>query len=143
MSEEQKHEEQAPAKKGSHLKWILLAAAGIPIAWLGFCEARKTYWDMQVNQMCEKEGGVKSFEKVKISSKENSLQGRSEGKISVPAKGSSSDGLPYFSEGTTTHIKTLDPEVWRREELVKRKSDNQVVAKWVFYARMGGDFSSS
>ena len=116
---------------------VLIVAA---IGWYVYYEARKAYWDHQVKQMCEKDGGVHILERVNISKSDIDLLGRNNGKISVPIKSLAPPNAPVYSESTTRYLRKSDPEIWRREEVIKRRADQTIVALWVFYSRVGGDF---
>jgi hypothetical protein len=49
---------------------------------------------------------------------------------------------PVSTETTITYIRRGSPEVRRDEEVFKRRSDNKILARYVYYARVGGDFPS-
>lgn len=118
---------------------LLIAAA---VAWYGYCEARKAYWDRQVKQMCEKDGGVHIIEKIKISKADAEFLPRVNGKISVAIKELASINAPVYAEGTTAYLSNSNPNVRRYEEVVVRRADHKSIARWIYYSRVGGDFPS-
>ena len=127
----------------SLLGWLLMIPAAIvalPILVFGFYEGRKAYWDAKVREMCEKDGGVRILERVRISKADVEVLGHNNGKISVPIKEAAPRNAPVYSEMKTTHLREWNPEVWRREVSVVRREDQKVVAAWVSYSRVGGDF---
>lgn len=125
------------------LSWLL----GIPavivtvlLAAIGFYEGRKAYWDNEVRTMCAKDGGVQIIEKVTISKAEASLLPRNDGKLSVAIKELAAANAPVYSESRTVRLRDSGPVVTRTEHTVVRRSDKKVVARWIYYARGGGDF---
>ena len=107
-----------------------------------FFEARKAYWDHQVKLMCEKDGGVKAYERIQISQEEYKRLGGQQGDIPIYSKSSAAPNDPFFSEEMTVYLRRSDPEVRRSETIYKRKSDNRILGRYVYYARVGGDFPS-
>jgi len=107
---------------------------------IGFFEARKAYWDHKVKEMCEIDGDVRIFERVRITKADIDLLGRNDGKVSVPVKDLAPVHAPAYSESKTTHLRDWNPEVRRVETVVIRRADQKVVARWIYYSRIGGDF---
>ncbi len=104
-----------------------------------FYEMRKAYWDAQVREMCAKDGGVKIFEQLRISSADITFLGKLDGEISVPSKESASLNAPAYSEFKIKDIREGSPRVWRSESTIRRRKDHAIVAQWVTYTRAGGD----
>jgi hypothetical protein len=125
--------------------WLFLLVVAI-LAFLllvgGFYEARKAYWDYRVRQMCTKDGGVQILERVAITKAEADLLPRTGGKLGVADKQLAGANAPVYSDLKTTHLNDWNPEVRREEVEVIRRSDKRVVARWVYYARTGGDVPS-
>ena len=101
------------------------------------CEVNKAYWDRQVRELCELDGGVVVYERVEQSDEEN---GRNEERfLQVPFEWESSKS-PYFMVSREREVLNKYPLVWRDEvDLVQRK-DNSIVAQKTSYVRRGGDF---
>lgn len=125
------------------LSWLAAAVLG-PVAILvlvvGFYEGRKAYWDYQVKQMCEKDGGAKVFEMVEMAPPEYVLLLNQFGELSPPQEHAASRGAPIVHRNTSHYIRRSDPEVRRDELSVIRKSDGKVLGVKVSYSRVGGDF---
>jgi len=109
---------------------------------VAFYEGRKAYWDYQVDKMCEKDGGVQIIEKVNITRKDAMALGDNNGIISVPVKNLATSDVPLYSVTKIKWLQKSYPKVSRRNVSIIRRVDNKVVAKWVFYSRVGGDFPS-
>jgi len=122
------------------LRWAVSIFGGILLLVMtsfAFYEGRKTYWDAQVKEMCEKDGGVTVYERVKISKQDSRFlweQG-----LPLPTENTRKDS-PYFWERTETGIREANPKVVRAETLIKRRSDGKALGKSVRYWRSGGDF---
>ncbi len=125
---------------GRVLAWVVLIPIVVLVAGIGGCEARKAYYDSQVREMCEKDGGVTVFERVALSRDQYRELGGSEGSIPVYAPSSEHPNEPYFTETKTVYMREANPEIRRDDVLFKRRSDNVVLARFIYYARIGGDF---
>lgn len=120
--------------------WLLFIP-GVIVAVLlisvGYYEGRKAYWDAKVEEMCRKDGGVKVYERVKISGKESELLW---GKAGLPLPTvSTRTELPYFWEQADTTLRNANPNIVRAQTMVKRRSDGKVLGVSVQYWRSGGD----
>ena len=51
---------------------------------VGFYEGRKAYWDHKVTEMCEKDGGIKIYERVQLDEAEYNLYINKFGQLSIP-----------------------------------------------------------
>jgi hypothetical protein len=111
----------------------------IVLAGCGYVPREREFWDGWVQDMCNKDGGVRVFKQVYISKAEIDLLGLVDGKIAVPAKRLAHPKSPVFAENKITHIRASNPVVWRSEWTVVRREDEAVVAQWISYVRVGGD----
>ena len=111
------------------------------LAYFAFCEARKAYWDNQVKQMCEKDGGATVYQKISLSPEEFSRMKNAFGQLSIPNKAIAKPGSIIVSETKDTYLKKSSPEI-RRSEFLLIRSDGALLAKQVIYSRIGGDFPS-
>ena len=109
---------------------------------LGYVPGRQTYWDSQVKEMCERDGGVRVFEKLLISRTDIDLLGRVDGKISVPVKALAHPNAPAYAVNKVTILRQGNPGVWRSEWEIIRRVDQVAVARVTIYNRSGGDFPS-
>lgn len=121
---------------------IVLTPIVLLVVGIGGCEARKAYYDWQVRRMCEKDGGVTVYERVTVTREEYERLGGSHGQIPFPEERAAPAGYPYVTNTTLTVLKEGYPEVRRSEALVKRRADGKVLARFVTYSRVGGDFPS-
>lgn len=123
--------------------WIFLL---IPLAivillalFVGAVEGRKAYWDYRVRAMCEQDGGVRIFARVHIRKSDLPLLGQNDGRIAVPIKGLAPTSAPVYGEMKITRLRDYNPEVRRTSVTVIRRADQQTVAEWIHYSRIGGD----
>lgn len=122
--------------------WVVLTPIVLLVASIGGCETRKAYYDWQVRRMCEKDGGVTVYERVAITREEYRRLGGAYGQIPIPEERSAAPDYPYVSSTTRTVLKKGSPQITRTEALIKRRADNKVLARYVSYSRVGGDFPS-
>lgn len=109
---------------------------------MGYVPGQQSYWDAQVKEMCEKDGGVQIFEKLRISKTDIHLLERTNGNISVLAKNLSHPNAPAYAVNKVTILKEGNPSVWRSEWNIVRRVDKVIVARWVAYSRSGGEVPS-
>lgn len=119
---------------------IPVLLVGAAVIWLGFCEARKAYWDHHIRRMCEVNGGVKILEPVTITKSQYLLAQKVAGHISIAPKGLLKSDDVVFSVAMEDEIKRSNPRVIKREESIKRRVDEKLVASIITYSRIGGDF---
>lgn len=108
-------------------------------------ELNKAYWDRQVRNLCEEEGGVTVYETVTLTEEEFLNFGGVKGKpLTVPVIGSSRSNknpeFPYEMEWKITDIKQSYPYVWKSEMIIYRKSDKKILGEYITFSRRGGDF---
>jgi len=121
---------------------VLALIIAAPIIWFIYCQLHKAYWDNRVDDMCEKDGGVTIYERVHISPAEERFQSRAGGKLSVAKKDLADPRSLVYVDGVTTYIKKSNPNISRYEGSIIRRADQKTIARWVYYARVGGDFPS-
>lgn len=107
-----------------------------------FYEARKAYWDYRVREMCEKDGGVRVFERISISREQSALMPRVEGFLGVAPEATARPADPAYIRATQTALRPANPTVIRHQQDVIRRLDGKLVAEAVTYVRSGGDFPS-
>jgi len=109
----------------------------------GWVPGRQAYWDAKVEEMCEKDGGVTIYERVRISRAEinrHVLPMTADGRLGFTIKELAHPDAPIYAVERTTQIRDGNPRVQRVESEIVRRTNQVVVAKWVIYARAGGDF---
>jgi len=110
---------------------------------MGWVPGRQTYWDAKVKEMCEKDGGVTVYERVRISKAEinrHVLPMTADGRLSFTIKELAHPDAPIYAVERITYLRESNPRVRRTESVIMRRHDQVVVARWVIYARAGGDF---
>lgn len=126
------------------MKKILFSSL-IPILFsgcVGYVPGQQSYWDAQVREMCERDGGVKIYEKLHISKSDIDLLGRVDGKIDMPIKQLAKPNSPAYAELKITNLNDGNPQVTRTESTIIRRIDQVTIAQWIVYSRFGGDFPS-
>lgn len=109
---------------------------------LGYVPSRQAYWDDKIKDLCEKEGHVQILEQVVLTKNEVDMLPRVAGMIGLRGTVSASTNDPVYAERDVTHLRERNPRVSREEVSVVRRSDRRLVARWIEYVRVGGDFPS-
>lgn len=132
--------------RNRYLKSTTLLAASMVAVVLGGCmgwaPGRQAYWDAQVKEMCEKDGGVTVYERVKLTQSEYQQLGGARGIVPVPSRNTARTGNPFVADTTITKIREWNPEVYRQETLIIRVADGKILSRQIQYGRIGGDFPS-
>ncbi len=127
----------------SLLTTVLLIPAlliGSALAYFAFCEARKAYWDHQVKLMCEKDGGVKVYEKVQLNLEEYKAIFPEPTIARIPYKSMAKNSDKYFLDNQTRNIRESSPKVWQLSTQLFRVDDQKLIAEKIEFSRVGGDF---
>ena len=124
---------------------IPILLIGSALAYLGFCEARKAYWDHQVKLMCEKDGGIKVYERVPIPreyiDKDGFIRIRSKPKnLAQPLDFEAKLTDAFYYEWVEEPIKQGSLAVGKSTFKAVRASDKKILGSMVVYSRSGGDF---
>ena len=88
---------------------------------MGYVPGSQSYWDAKVKEMCEKDGGVTVYERVKISQRTSKLlwgQG-----LPLPTENTRKDS-PYFWERVETTIRDSNPKVARDRKSTRLNSSH-------------------
>lgn len=135
--------ERAGARNAALIRTIALGLLTVLFAGcMGYVPGRQSYWDAQVKEMCEKDGGVTVYERVPTSVEQFEKMRKVGGYASIPPRSSAkSDDILYWDESVTV-LRDANPKVWRSEQLIRRRTDEKVVARVVRYSRIGGDIPS-
>lgn len=120
---------------------ILLAAA-LSAGCAGYVPGEKAYWDARVRELCEKDGGVRIFQQLRISTSDLAFLRREDGLITVPIKASANPQSPAYAVIRHAVLHEGPPRVTRSVVEFIRRSDEAIVATSVTYARFGGDMPS-
>ena len=112
------------------------SAAAALISCAGYVPGVKSVWDNRIQDLCTREGRLEILERVVLTKKQADQMPRIEGKISTRPK---NYGDPVYSERIVTSLRASNPRVTREEVTIIRRVDQRPVARWVEYARVGGD----
>jgi hypothetical protein len=122
---------------------LVIAIATVTLAsCAGYVPGQQAYWDAKVREMCEKDGGVTVYERVKLTQSEYQRLGGVRGIVPVPSRNTASPSSPFVADTTISKIRDWSPEVYRHETLITRVADGKVLARQIQYGRIGGDFPS-
>lgn len=119
--------------------WMLLATASVMLLAVA-CEREKDRLDAQLRQLCARDGGIKVYESVALSEEEYRKLLNRHGELEIKSKEFAKTSDAFYQESERIYIKTGNPELWRSEYRIVRRSDKKVLVKSVFYTRRGGDF---
>ncbi|AGF79747.1 hypothetical protein UWK_03220 [Desulfocapsa sulfexigens DSM 10523] len=127
-----------PANLTQKISHILLGVL-LSSVWLGgtFWEVagKKIYWDLKVEKLCAKDGGVKVYETVELPPDLIDKFGR----IKIPDKSKAKPTDNYFYESDLFYYHRNDPQVTRKQTRIVRRIDGKVLGEYVRYGRGGGD----
>lgn len=98
---------------------------------------RKVYYDAQVKKLCAKDGGVKVYETVKLPGEGFDMYGMVN--FWRPDQGESTLGPNYVFKRETTYYRRGNPDLFRMQTQIIRRSDGKLLGESVFYKRGGGD----
>jgi hypothetical protein len=122
--------------------WIFFGGIGLLILAYIYAELKKAYWDQQVKELCEKDGGVTVYQHVIVTPGEYERYGGGYGAITVPSDTSSiATQYPYVTKNREKVIRKVSPLVYRVTNTVYRKSDGSILGTLVTYYRSGGNFA--
>ncbi len=116
---------------------VLLLILALVIA---FYEGRKAYWDYQVQQMCEEDGGTVIYEKVLLDRMDAEAKGLMDGNdMVIPSYTDAGSTMGYYIDYESTDIRPTSPRVFRARTTIVRMIDNKTIAEMIVYSRVGGD----
>jgi hypothetical protein len=93
-------------------------------------------WDAKVKELCQRDGGVTVFERVRLSKDEARHITGPAGGLVVPGKDAATAGRLYVSETTRIGLNDGNPAVFRSETVIVRTSDGKVLSRLVNYGRV-------
>ena len=137
----------APIQEGFSMKKLLFAVLlnAALVGCAGYVPGRQSYWDAQVKEMCARDGGVTIYERIHISIAEidaRVLPMTSDGRLSFTTKQLAQPSSPIYALEKILNINEANPRVQRNESIIVRRADEVIVAKVIFYSRVGGDLST-
>lgn len=119
---------------------VVLAPVAALVAGIGGCEARKAYYDWQVERMCEKDGGITVYEHIKISPSAASQMRRVGGNLAIAGEAFAKADDVAFLRGDRQVLREGHPAITRHEQAIVRRVDGKSLGRVVRYDRVGGDF---
>lgn len=103
---------------------------------VGGCTREKDRLDEEVRQLCAKDGGIKIYERVRLSADKFDKSGS----INFYHRISKDPlGPEYIFESRIDYYRKGNPEMWRNFYRVIRRVDGKVLGESVTYSRRGGD----
>ena len=91
--------------------------------------------DAEVRELCEKDGGIKVYETVKLPVERFTKQGS----IYIPDKSMSKKGDEYYYKSSTHYLKKGYTDLYRIHTKLYRALDNKLLGEIITYSRRGGD----
>lgn len=119
---------------------VVLGPIAILVVGIGGCEVHKAYYDWQVRKLCEKDGGVRVYERLSVSTETFASRGGDGGVMSLPDESERQRDVSAFQRVSSKVIKSGYVSIVRYETQVVRWSDSKVMGRLVIYSRSGGDF---
>lgn len=114
---------------------VVAVSVAVFLGLLWMAAGEKWWFDYQVRDLCAKDGGVKVYETVKLPAELVSEYGGAR----LPSKERAKPEDKYYYEMDVQYIKHGNPEMWRDNFKVYRRSDQKLIGESVKYARRGGD----
>ena len=105
---------------------------GILFLYVGLPTYRQANADATVRKLCAKDGGIKVYEKVNTVSNNPAA-------IRILSKERAAPDDEYFYEHDRQYLEKGDPEVWRTQHRILRRSDGKLLGESISYSRRGGD----
>jgi hypothetical protein len=99
------------------------------------CACEKSRFDMEVKELCAKDGGVRIHETVNFPPEKFDQFGD----IRLPTMNSAGPNDDYYEEWIATHLHEGNPSMRRDQFMVVRRADKKVLGEAVSYSRRGGD----
>lgn len=130
----------ARQRGASVIKALFLIPVGLVILLalvLAYYEGRKAYWDYQVQEMCEKDGGIKVYKTIGLPADKFNEWGQPN--FYKPANGKNALGDEYIFISGTQYYRKGNPQVARYYVQVVQRRDGEVLGESISYGRGGGD----
>lgn len=109
---------------------------------VGYVPGQQTHWDSKIRQLCERDGGMTVFERMRLTEAQYQALGGRNRDIPIPSVSSGRKGYPVVTRTAETILNARDPKVYREETDYVRVLDGKILAKLVRYWRVGGDLPS-
>jgi len=107
----------------------------LAIGYFVYCEMNKAYWDRKVDELCEKNGGIRIYERIYLPHSRFDKWGN----LTISSKDSTKDTDEYYFIKTRKYYKEGNPSIWMSRHKILRKKDGEVLGESIRYIRRGGD----
>lgn len=91
--------------------------------------------DAEVRRLCEKDGGIKVYETVKLPAERFDEYGR----ISIAKKENMKSTDKFYFEFIANNLQKKYPKMWQFHYQIYRVSDEKLLGETILYSRVGGD----
>lgn len=99
----------------------------------------QAYWDAKVKELCEKDGGITVYEKIRLRTEELMELSDYFGAIRAPVEKYIKPYDVLFSERSVTVLNKENPIFKKMETRIFRRSDRKLLGSEITYGRMGLD----
>ena len=131
------NEDKKEKQHGGIAVKVMLSIPLILVLVFAFYEGRKAYWDYQVKEMCEKDGGFKIYENIELPHDKFNKWGQPN--FYRPADDENALGSEYIFLSEIHYYRKGNPQVARYHIQVVRRNDGKVLGESISYGRGGGD----
>ncbi|WP_153305790.1 hypothetical protein [Desulfogranum mediterraneum] len=117
------------------VKGLIVAGTVGFVAWFLWVAVGRNMWlDHQVREMCAKDGGVKVYEMVELTSELLDQFGR----IRIPDKAEVTPSDKYYYDSDIHYYLKGNTKMSRIHHRIVRRNDGKVLGELIRYARVGG-----
>ena len=113
---------------------VVVGLAILSAPWL-VSSGVKAYYDRQVRELCAKDGGVRVYETVPLTTEKFDKWGN----VNIPNKRYAKAADEYYFESEDHYYRHGNPNLLRMNTRVIRKGDGKILGESTRYARSGGD----
>ena len=119
----------------SLMRALTIVAAGVLLgSCASYASLRFAGWDAKVRELCEKDGGVTVYDRVKLTQSEYRRLRDLAGSV-TPPKASAHPQSAYVADSKHDQLNDTIPVVSRSETAIVRRSDGKVMSRLIYYSR--------
>ena len=119
------------------MRELMIVMLSVSIA-TGCATTARSELDSEVNRLCGIDGGIKTYETVKLPPQKFDNYGA----VNVPLQKYAKPDDEYYYRWERTYYKRGNPEIWRDHFLLYRAVDHKLLGEAISYSRRGGDIPS-
>ncbi|HID82105.1 MAG TPA: hypothetical protein EYH06_01790 [Chromatiales bacterium] len=116
-------------------RWIIVIFGLIFLFYFWLAIGKKWYYDLQVNRLCAKDGGIKVYETVTLPPERFDKWGN----VKIKSKRFMSPEDQYYLDSEEHFYRKHNPSFSKSRDWYVRKSDEKVLGEIIIYSRGGGD----